>query len=94
MPLVMPENFSRSSTSGDLVDAGAASAASDVGRMIESGAELPNLDRRGRRRCRPRHRCWHAGENSHDRDPASNGRDASPVPPVLDDGVPPTQGPS
>ncbi|CAN6284591.1 unnamed protein product [Urochloa humidicola] len=74
-------------------------AASDVPRVEESGALPPDSVRGGRRRRRPRHRRRRGpqGENVPTPNPpvavVGNGQNASPTPPVTDEGIPPAHGP-
>lgn len=72
------------------VASGARSEASDANRAFEEDM-VPDSSRRGRRRRRPRRRRRNSGEDGGS--PAGNGRDASLVPPALNDGVPPASGP-
>ncbi|CAN6231513.1 unnamed protein product [Urochloa humidicola] len=67
--------------------------ASDVPRAEGSGALPPEPERGGRRRRRPRHRRRRANGDSAPTMVAGNGRDASPAPPAMDDGVPPAHSP-
>lgn len=74
----------------------AAHTASDVHHADDGGADLSNSTNRGRRRirpCRKRRLAEDSTQASHDGGPEGNGRDASSVPPVLDDGVSLAQGP-
>lgn len=84
------------STNAGMADSGAALGASDVGHAVEGGMVSPKPDRRGRRCRRPRHKHHQTEENPpihHGQVLVGNGRDASPVPPARDDGVPLARGP-